>query len=770
MATRTIKFNGFLSGSAITIAAALSTGPSDSATTGAGGWGVANAGTAEIQIDKRSFYELAPEGLFFSVTNLSGFTAGATHAPTGDVYEPQFHDIEVFWNFGDDGAIYDYPVKTLAEHRNRNIAKGWNAAHVYRAPGTYTVTAFLVEMSTGVTAEATLEVTIKDGDALGLWDEVSYINHTGDYSNAPAGATTYTSINAAKATHDPVYGAGNVVKYILADGHIDDDPADDSGNIGTSPAWNGHSMYIVAEDGATTRPRIKGHDVVPDGHKGIIHVGNRGGDDPTLSVVLSGIDLVAGWDQSIEEGAAMTGVGLWGGSRSYVMLDDVTGYGGAGLNTSYSVGYTIILNNYAVRDFRGIGIYCGANDANGPYGNNRIAVLGCRLARELDSLPGGPKDGTHNDHGGMRIDIYDTLVVDGTEIYSIGDWNPTMVGDETYWRQQPCIRLNNTPFQQGVKAVISRCYLEGGATMGGDGPANTGFASATANTVVDSCVLVGTHMTYDSFWVTKYGGLTFRNTLAIMPDSDRITADSNIGNIPNSFIKLEPYYYGGTPVGLVQDSPIKIYSNTFLNLASDAKTESGDASMDILFEVGGNPFSDVTIENNILHQPNIGTPDIPYGPLDDTVLTAPYYPGYRDRWLIYYYTFQANFADGATLDIPYPGSLTQGDFAGTGHRVSIGDYGGLIDVGVTLNASDITITNSTGATLSAGSQVILALDRFGPAGRLLTQYATPPDTIWSGRPEIGSEALGAALTGLTSYSDIRMQQRPIYPSVGAWEI
>ena len=53
--------------------------------------------------------------------------------------------------------------------------------------------------------------------------------------------------------------------------------------------------------------------------------------------------------------------------------------------------------------------------------------------------------------------------------------------------------------------------------------------------------------------------------------------------------------------------------------------------------------------------------------------------------------------------------------------------------------------------------------------RLWPEFASPADSITSGKPTITSPALGTASEDLVACLDITGEMRPSFPSIGAWE-
>jgi len=78
----------------------------------------------------------------------------------------------------------------------------------------------------------------------------------------------------------------------------------------------------------------------------------------------------------------------------------------------------------------------------------------------------------------------------------------------------------------------------------------------------------------------------------------------------------------------------------------------------------------------------------------------------------------SDVADAGTFTVSYPSGRGSGNYSGgSDHRVVSMKYGALSsaagDVSFSFGASAATVTNSTGSTLEAGTEIFVELDRFG---------------------------------------------------------
>ena len=95
---------------------------------------------------------VAPLAVFFDAT---GTTAAATNRP--------FHELEYRWNFGDAASGSWTSIPGMPD-RSRNDATGPVAAHVFEAPGTYTVSLTVLDGAAATTNS--VQITVTDPDTV----------------------------------------------------------------------------------------------------------------------------------------------------------------------------------------------------------------------------------------------------------------------------------------------------------------------------------------------------------------------------------------------------------------------------------------------------------------------------------------------------------------------------------------------------------------------------------------------------------------------------
>ena len=127
---------------------------------------------------------VAPLAVFFDAT---GTTASTTPRP--------FHDLEYRWDFGDPAAGATWAAGSRPKLSSRNSATGPVAAHVFEAPGIYTVTL------TVNTAKSSCVITVQDPDAVFSGASTICFSTSGDFTGCPAGAEQFKTSDFAAVTN-----------------------------------------------------------------------------------------------------------------------------------------------------------------------------------------------------------------------------------------------------------------------------------------------------------------------------------------------------------------------------------------------------------------------------------------------------------------------------------------------------------------------------------------------------------------------------------------
>lgn len=242
----------------------------------------------------------------------------------------------------------------------------------------------------------------------------------------------------------------------------------------------------------------------------------------------------------------------------------------------------------------------------------------------------------------------------------------------------------------------------------------------------------------------------------------------------------------GSPDAENADGPMLVHNNTFLVLKDVANDDSSITFGDVA--EAGSEYTFRTVENNVVHAPNITTPINSDAPIDiSTTISGATtrYEGVLFGFREVLGTLGSDVADSATFTVDYAnigdtasysgGSATDQSYwqsnVGTDHYLLIGStyYSATDgDFSVSYDASVVTITNNTGVTWANGTDYSLKLDRAAALPSIPSTYDSSGLNVPVTRPTSGSAAIGSA-TGLVSHSDLFGAVRGASPSRGAVE-
>jgi hypothetical protein len=565
--------------------------------------------TATINIEKRaaSGVQVAPEPLMFSV-DVSGFDS---QPPTGgNVVDDRLHLIEYFWDFDSLNAggtyVFTAPVNVYSDaanhtsgKKNSRYARGFLASHTYRTPGTYRVSVFCVETSSGKTATATLDVTVGNPDTLFSGTNTIFMSPSGTFTNAPAGAQTMTSGNIEAAYDTYVRGQQTTPKRIML--NRGESYTFDGDNWGIFSGQHVPTVHVVAGPGGAAKPVLN--------WTGEFNWSDSGANN-NKSFVWQDIDFQGTWDSTTDSdpntGPERGAFRINENGPNIILMDgcsfDGILYSGLDAVVDNSYNHSWFWNDVAFTN-KNYG-YLG-----GKY--NVLSATGCRFMSDVNSLA----DATNNQGWNFRFSSLNSRnVIDKCDFFNRQGWS--LVG--SIIAVQAHVRFNaDGGTGSNSKLCVTDNTMEGGyscislaATSGND--------DRPVNMLVDGNYMLGSYQTV-SFIETCQSGLTIRNNIMVMPE---FAGSSRISNGPVAFVQLTT---NGRSAGTNASEPIRVYSNTFVNTQDQG--QSGGA---IALVSNSLPFTNVTTENNVNHQPAITSPITTYAPLgDDTNLFTPREIGYR---------------------------------------------------------------------------------------------------------------------------------------------
>ncbi|MDC7221640.1 MAG: PKD domain-containing protein, partial [Spirochaetales bacterium] len=148
-------------------------------------------------IQQSIYNEIHTTDIPITVNRVSGVAPLAIHFDAEPIAESlsvdTFHDVEYRWDFGDTvnpTATWDYGIRPGVNLKNE--ATGPVSAHVYEGAGNFTATVTVWDGESSYAIQQTVEIEVTDPDTV-FADTTYVISGTGDFTDAPSGATQVTS-------------------------------------------------------------------------------------------------------------------------------------------------------------------------------------------------------------------------------------------------------------------------------------------------------------------------------------------------------------------------------------------------------------------------------------------------------------------------------------------------------------------------------------------------------------------------------------------------
>lgn len=717
-------------------------------------WGQGSLASLNILITTAPIVT-APAPVWVEAIELSGFDVPGGAGPN-EVYDPSFHEITYIWTVqGAPLAPYTAPENMVSGWNNPNVAYGKKAAFCFPDPGTYTIELWAVDAS-GTTGIASTVISVANATSLYPADRTIAFAGDGNFSEAPSGAQQVSSVsaleNAISAANHPLrvlFKRGQTVTNMrlrTSGGRLD--------HIGAFGTGSAPALRPIEYDTSDS-----------------IQWSSSG---PETQITISGLKFEGFWDPTTETGSLGGSSPLNWKSRNTaakILVHDceITNCETWEISCN-SVAQDVMIANCITRNWQQYGAHSYKNQAG------KYAFLGCRAAQSPDALNGGPKKGLSNNHGPCRIENCGWVVMDVCDLFSNTGWS---AGHDT----QPCFRLSTAQTGTlGASAHVGRTVMENGSRVINLAGENAGAEDNPGNYVFDRLVLIGGAQANIDMIICHKGGTTFRNMLLFHPNVERYSDPG-----PQSFFNFAVNNHRNGNAS----EPVRIYNVTAISLLNGATEESGPMNL----SNGASSFTNYTEENNVLHIPNGSVPATASAPIDMTSTVPGVTPRYKGVQYNYEHvtgTLSSNIPHGGTHTIPYS-SLRISDHNGSGagtetdqaywtaientdtrHHFSVNGsvhYAANNDFTVSFGSTQVTLTNTSGATWSAGTNWWLALDRSSRLHSdlpLQTQYENP-STVPSGTPLAGSPAQGGGGLGLKSYNDFYGAVRASPASSGAIE-
>lgn len=719
--------------------------------------GYDNLLTLSLSAADFSAVNAAPQFVEFEVTNVAG---AETPGPNGSVYDPQYHEITYFWDFGDDANAT--PTTTLnlpAAWKDLNTAYGRRTGHVYKEDGPYTATCYAYEPSTRRFGTATVNVTVGNADTVFAGNRTIIFNPGG-----AADTSAYPSATIVTTNWDAVVAARNArgataCRILLAPGITI------AGRQLAAPlSWS--NIRIGPLDPAGTKPVIG-----PRGKDG----GTRG-DEPFIrdwsnackESVYYGLSFVGDWDSTtqlghIHEPFSVSKSGYVGNYQELWCQCDFSGLGA--VKAAFVTGPNMVLRSAAfecdITNWQDYGFYSQAPNDSNTY------VIGCRIEQHPDALSGGQKITMTNQHACIRIMKSDHLGVRSCSLFSRNGWSigGTLDG---YKRSTVNAALRiNAGSKPNSFSYIDRCAIEGDVVIQEED--RTG--NLPGNHVVDKVVSILGADLVDYAYEVRHGGTTLRNLLIVKLGVQEAVDVTRMK-------KLISFSSTGGIAGNA-DTPQKVYNNTFIDLRTNAQLSP--QTFQFIEELG--IFSDFTVVNNVTSLPNRTPADNPDAPIDllTSIGVVSKGKGPRYDFLITTGTIATAITNGNNLVVPYsqitesrwnhdlvaygPATTqaywTANELVDTRHTLRINDVSYRAEdsqLSVVFGTTGAIITNLSGTDWVGGFR--LKLDRTSRLPAFNPAFSTVGVSAPTGRPLTGSDAIGDGDTGLAAYDDLFGTERP----------
>lgn len=730
-------FKGFTTGSSVALSAAQD---ASNASGSVSSWGLASVGSLDI-LTFAPPSMTAPAGVWFEVTNISGFAVSGGPAPS-EIYDPSFHEITYIWTVrGRPLQPFDAPDNMVTEWNDPNTAYGKKVAFLFQEPGTYTVDLWAID-ALGTTATAEVTLTVVDADTIYPGTRTICFSTDGDWTGEKPGCQRISSVTALQTAVD---AASQPPRILFKRGQ---DVADmnlfvDDAKLGYLGAW-----------GTGPRPILR-----PQHKQNILRIWNSYA-DPELTI--TDIVFQGDWKSETETGlpdeSPFNFITNPTDCQFTVANCYFSGFTATWIATGNSHPARMIFANNVVTNWRDYGLFVHKTFDLGI----RYAVIGCQIAQRVTALNGGTKNGLFNTHGPLRCADAANFYIAMTDLFSRTGWS----GLNPDRADQPCIRYNHLA-TVGRHFNMDRCVLEGGFQQLSFGGQNGRTQENPGNFVVDKALLIATSKTSKAFMVGEFGGITVRNMLGIVPNSPAYHPQVWKGSVA---------FEMDIPTDLNASTKVQIYSSSFLSL----RNQANDPGHAWAVETGAGIFDDVTVENNVLHAPDLDTPETSFMPisLSGTI------QGVTPRYLGVLYNFDhetgtlsSNVPPGSSFTLPYPEGTDQSYWQAiqatdTEHAINVGNayYAKRGEMSVAYESSVVRITNTSVDTWENGDTWNLKLDRTSMLPPIDSTYASPAAPL--PYPVVQSDSSGYEPTeqlGLSAYTDLFGNVRIPSFSAGAIE-
>lgn len=567
----------------------------------------------------------------------AGFDTPAVSPTYTSDFRPQEHSIEVFWDFdfyATEDETYNAPNALLTDGLffSKRYGRGPIESTVYLESGPKTVSVMCYEPSSGKIRYGSVTLEVDDVSTLYTGDRFVCVNPFGDsdFSDAPAGAQTYTlgsgetfSGSSAAWTENLVGGANNASGerrfFALKRGATTPVGFDGVANTNLPP-----ELTFGAYGTGTDRANFT--------NTGTVFFFSGGGH---LEHKVQDWEITTTWDAETDSTSA-------GGTCAIF----INGIGGRDtqLYNVFASGLRNQFINQGVSDSAATSLHmsdCILENQGGQYSNlievlsnsdTKLYVAGVRSLRN----PRTPFENSADIRGLFRFNTAQNILVKSSDFFQC------IAG-------QPALKLQENMAPGSLTNVHSNVFESASSRAIRSGAHSTG-TSVVCNFLIDGNYFVGGVSSNCDIY-SGMAGYTVRNNVWVIPDMTSLAdASSSILNWDRN---------GGVAADA---APHVAYNNTVYTLRTSA--ENGGTSAMVMSS--NSSWTEVTNENNVIHDPNMSSGS-DEGPFDTTLVLTPRTIG-RNEGGTFLTSGRATPTDAAVAAVPQSGSNALG--AAVSGRVS----------------------------------------------------------------------------------------------------
>ena len=736
-------FQGFAAGTPVDLSATQGAA-SDSGSVPT--WGQAGSGVLSLSAVTAPRI-VAPAGVWLDASGVSGF--GVSGPGAGETYDPRYHEITYIWDT-DDSGVWSSPVNLPTEWNDKSKATGPRVCHTFDVPGTYSPSVWAIDDAGNTGLDSVPAITVQDPDNVYTGaSTIVFSNQGGEtWAGAPSGAVQVTSISGLQSA---IFSSSGPTRILFKRGQTIDDVYL---NIQTK------EIEYIGAWGTGARPILKAQKYVSAPASWMFSYLNNSNIE---QIVVTDLDMRSTWKPHGEVG--WHGHPFWfvGIARDNVHITihntSFDGFGAVFTGIADGRPGTVIVSNSDVNNWKDYGFFVHRN-SNADF---RHGWVGCCVAQNPASLHGTSYqtwevDG--NTHGPIRFEAIGQTYIGSTDLFSCTGWSQIMPDLAV----QPCLRINTfSDYCDAFTANIERCVMEGGYHVINMAGENGGRLEYPGNYLLDKLVLIGTAKSASAsnsgiFVLAAFGGTTIRNVYGVLPN---VAHHHDLGNTSANAIS----FFQDNPSGGNEDEPVAVYNCTFLNLR-DAANDPGFAWTATVHD---SHFNNLTIENNVVHAPDLDTPVDADAPLlsGSMAVIAPRFAGSLVGPDPINGALGSSVGHNSHFAVGYPSGTNQAywqaiEATDVLHHLTIGTSNywadnGDFDVDFT-QSSEVRIFNRTGSTWGSGGAFEVRLDQTSAFS--VPSTLSNPSTIPLPRPDTGSAAINSGDVGRKAYDDLLGSVRP----------